>query len=260
MGMRISLGFTIIEVMLFLAITGLMITGVMAGANSSLNAQRYRDGVEATRNSISSEYAKVYSLTNTQESTDPCSGGAAPSRLWGTSDCLYVGRLLQITSGSSPGAVSQKLTVYPVVAIETQPDKPDLIERYMFKKVVGEGLVESKKLEWGLTAVTTAPKSSTLKEIAILILRSPVDGSVRTYNLLHTHAGPIVDDSLNANMVQGDISTPGALSEGVKFCIADLDGPLDPATRQAIVINKSATGPGDIETRMGNGDEGNPTC
>lgn len=259
MGIRVSPGFTIIEVMLFLAVTGLMITGVMAGANSSLNAQRYRDGVEAIRNSISSEYAKVYSLTNTRESTDPCGGGGAASRLWGTSDCLYVGRLLQITQDTSPVA-SQKLTVYPVVATEVAADASDMIARYRFKKIAGEGLVESRKMEWGLTAVTTSSRSSTLAEVSILILRSPIDGSVRTYNLLYDPMNSIDDDNLNANMTPGDATVPGALSRGVEFCVADLDGPLDPATRQAIVIQKSATGPGDIESRMGNSEGGNPTC
>ena len=36
-------GFTIIETMLFIAITGLVFAGVVIGTNGSLRSQRYRD-------------------------------------------------------------------------------------------------------------------------------------------------------------------------------------------------------------------------
>lgn len=44
---EVKRGFTIIEVMLVLAITGLMLVGVIAGTYSSIATQRYNDSVRS---------------------------------------------------------------------------------------------------------------------------------------------------------------------------------------------------------------------
>lgn len=59
-------GFTIIETMLFLAITGLVFAGVVIGTNGSLRSQRYRDTVQSFVNSL----RDVYSRAENTEITD----------------------------------------------------------------------------------------------------------------------------------------------------------------------------------------------
>lgn len=248
MGIRISPGFTIIEVMLFLAITGLMVAGILASASNSLNTQRYNDGVEAIRNAISSEYAKVYNLTNSLTAADPCPAGPSSTRLWGTSQCFYTGRLIQITENG------RKLTVHPVVAKENSAPAETLTERFDFSLATEEDVVETRPLEWGLSAVV--PGADAAARVAILILRSPLDGTVITYNLLGADPLRVLTPaSLDATMDQAD-----TLTTAVTFCVADLGGPLDPSVRQAIIVNERATSSADIETRFGDGAEGNPTC
>lgn len=258
MGIRVSPGFTIIEVMLFLAITGLMMAGILASASSSLNSQRYLDGVEAIRSLISSEYAKVYSLTNSRDRSDPCLGIPATDDVWGTSDCLYAGRLVEVRELGG-AANEHALVVRPVVAKEKPGISSDeLFERFDFTATSEDELMESRPFDWGLSAVAPAPgdRGSRVK-VAFLILRSPLDGAVTTYNLL---AGDplreVSDDNLNLDL----LGRSETLTTPVEFCVADLDGPLDPSTRQAIVISERATSAADVETRFGDGTGDNPTC
>lgn len=273
MGSRFSSGFTIIELMLFLAITGLLIAGILTNAANSLNDQHYRDGVESLRNKISAQYAKVYSLTNSSqagsgENLDPCDD-ANGTALRGTSDCLYVGRLVELF----PGDNMSRLRITPVVA-EQRPEI-DMGQYYanqqsgagsatdggvsaiharyrVFQHTGNAALVEEDQLDWGLAAVPPGGSNSMMR-VSLLIMRSPVDGTVQTYNLLAEEPGTLNYDNLGARL--------GAeYAKSAKFCMADLSGSLEPGQRMAILVKKSATGPGDIETRLNNPDSGEPEC
>lgn len=55
----IRVGFTIIEVMLFLALTGLLLSGVLVGLGSNLSRQRYNDAVEDIADILQDQYSFV---------------------------------------------------------------------------------------------------------------------------------------------------------------------------------------------------------
>lgn len=70
----IRVGFTIIEVMLFLALTGLLLSGVLVGLGSNLSRQRYNDAVEDVADVLQSQYSFVSDIriskrTKTQDSS-----------------------------------------------------------------------------------------------------------------------------------------------------------------------------------------------
>lgn len=267
MGSKFSSGFTIIELMLFLAITGLLVAGILVNAANSLNSQHYRDGVEATRNAIAGQYAKVYSLTNDTtigdtSNIDPCQaleGNSTSAVRRGTSDCLYTGRLIQI----EPGSASSTLHISPVIAKPNADYNPQriydnqqsdagsansstnsLTDRYRFARYEGNSeLVENQELEWGLAAVR--PGQNAQQDVALLILRSPIDGTVQTYNILAAGPGVVNYSDLGPRMTSANLAD-------VKFCLADLTGSLDPAQRMAVLVHKAAAGPGDVETRLNN--------
>ena len=278
MGSKFSSGFTIIELMLFLAITGLLIAGILASAATSLNDQNYRDGVESTKNQISAQFAKVYSLTNgdmaaNSENIDPCQvleGNNSAMVQRGASNCLYVGRLVQVI----PGTNSSTLRISPVIAKPTAANPSriysnqqtaagnanesvnSLTQRYRIARYdANPELITDKEFDWGLAAVQPGTVRDQI-EVAILVLRSPIDGTIQTYNLLATSPGSI--DYANL----GDRLTVNNLTDA-KFCIADLNGnptgSLDPPQRMAIIVHKAATGPGDIESRL-NKQSGDPEC
>ncbi len=264
MGSRFSRGFTIIEVMLFLAITGLLLAGILASTSNSLNQQHYRDGVEATRNKLSVQFTKVYSLTNDNTASgsgneDPCGSGAPVSR--GTSSCFYVGRLIRI----EPDGQKSRLRISPVVA---QPiagagqrfgsqqgaasaTEGDLTTQYTIKRHDSNAsLIEDDEIDWGLAAVS--PGTNDMMAIELLVLRSPVNGTVQTYNLLAGESTAPNYTNLNDRINLSHM-------ESVKFCLADLLGGIDPSERMAIIVHKAATTSSNVETRL-NKEDGSPEC
>ena len=52
-------GFTIIEVMLFLALTGLLLVGILGGLGGNIARQRYNDAVQDLANILRDQYSFV---------------------------------------------------------------------------------------------------------------------------------------------------------------------------------------------------------
>ncbi|NLA42978.1 type II secretion system protein [Candidatus Saccharibacteria bacterium] len=258
-------GFTIIEVMLFLGITGALIAGLMIAASSNINSQRYRDTVEQLRSFIQGQYDKVYSLTNdnTSEadgSENPCvaSSGAVSYKHRGTTDCLYVGRLIEVLSDATKGTSS--LRVSPLIARPVSGNIPSLfggsdtgaagatggentnpVEGYdVFRYNQNQRLIENWQLDWDLGLVSAGSENN-LQRLSVLIVRSPVNGAIST----HVVFGEMTED-MAANLSPA-IQSSSSLKE-VKLCVADLIGNMDPAKRMAVIIRSGSAGPGGVES------------
>lgn len=250
MGSKFSQGFTIIEVMLFLAITGLLLAGILASTSRSLSDQRYREGVESVRSKIGAQFTKVYSLTNDDSANNnPCDSilGLPPSTQIprGTSSCLYVGRLIRVTPDSHDDRQS-RLKITPVVARPKSAPigETSLAGLYQIAEYTGnESMIDSDTFDWGLAAVEP-DGSDNMKQISLLVVRSPQDGTVQSYDLLATDPGSINYSSLESRVTTNNM-------QDIKFCLADrTGGSLDGGHRMAIIIHAGATTSSDIETRL----------
>lgn len=257
MGTHKHNGFTVIEVMLFLAITGLLIAGVMVGARNNINSQRYRDTVEQFRNVIQGQYDRVYSLTNSDANVDtgsqnPCAQSAAESNKHrGTTNCLYVGRVIELISDASTGTSSVRTS--PLIARSNSPQLPPIfgesgsaggasgnpIRGYsVFRYDQNDQLVDTWQLGWNLSVVSAGTEDR-LQQLAIVILRSPLNGGISTH---------VVNGELSADQA-ADLSSVVRSSDNrreAKLCVADLQGEIEPPDRMAVVVRAGATGPGDI--------------
>ena len=69
MALKDRQGFTIIEVILFLAITGALLAGLLAGSVSSIKRQRYNDSVNDFVEFLRRTYSEVVNVENERTGT-----------------------------------------------------------------------------------------------------------------------------------------------------------------------------------------------
>jgi len=102
---RLRRGFTLVEVSLFLAVSGLLLAGVIIGTQSSISAQRFNDSVQNYIEFLRSVYSEV---NNPQSPGD------------GRSDYVIYGKLVSFgqnttLNGEKISEGDQKIYVYDVV-------------------------------------------------------------------------------------------------------------------------------------------------
>jgi len=179
-----SEGYTIVEVMLFLAITGILVATLLGGWTVLISTQRYKDSVDTTFGYLQDQYNLTYNVENERASSFSCdssgvsASGGTKSR--GQSDCVLLGRYIVLKDGTdfmSYAVVGSAPTMEPIGTDES------VINAYA-PKVVTEsiGLTESSlTVPWG-AVIEDAGGTNTPQNIAILILRTPTNnGTVHTY-------------------------------------------------------------------------------
>lgn len=258
-------GFTILETMLFLGITGLLILGLVAGAGVGINIQRYRDSTESFKALLQQQYADLGSIENGRSNDRTCGTSARPTNAAintdpGQSDCMIVGRYVRI--------VGSDISVYDVLA-------------YQAATTVGSGLTDVQimrsasyiyntaaapdqtktmdwqtRISWPSPAGPEAVQNVNPRSLGLLIIRSPHSGQIYTFSSNTVPPVNAVSSSvLKTMMVQAE-AVPGRAARIV--CIAS-DG-LFVSEDQSIYINANANGPSAIEVRSNNLLTGGARC
>lgn len=211
-------GFTIIETMLFLALTGLLMVGLLAGVGSSINVQRYNDAAQTFKNTIQDQYAATTNVQNSRANTWTCTNtgrvvevpsGAASADRPGQSACVLLGRYITIRSTD--------ITSYLVTAYAIPSPKKDLDDIQSLKQNYRINLAKTnvieKKMEWGTRIAWPVEgpykqAAGTTRSIAILILRSPDSGQVYTFTTNTVPSKSTID-------APGSTAAPSYLSDAI---------------------------------------------
>lgn len=238
MSARQQTGFTIIEVMLFLGITGLIMAFMLNGVGSQLNQQRYQDATT----SLVSYFQEQYNLTsNVNNTRNIVLNGCGDSTTAGTSDCTIVGRVLYGSPATAGGETTTIASTWVIakndVALINLNNKTDT-QVLQEAGLVALSDVDQYEAQWGTKLI--AASTHTPLTFSMLIVRMPTSGAVRTY----------VDGVANRSPME--IVTSGA--------IADLKVCLDPAgllgtgsVPSGVVIRKDTANSGGVEL-VGQGD------
>lgn len=206
-------GFTIIEVMLFLAITGALMVGILIGSGLAIDRQRYRDSVDSLKGLFQDQYGQIANVINSEPRNSACSldgttlsfdDSEAAKQFRGTSDCLVLGKFMLIEA--------QQVTIYDVIGEPTASSA----ERSGDSETLRDyGIAlrnpENRNVAWD--SRLTSPDSGDDAEASVLIVRSPLSGAILTYSqdgdLRNSPHSMISDD----NMAQKDFCVdPGNIN------------------------------------------------
>lgn len=239
MGIKNTHGFTIIEVMLFLAVSGLLAIGILVGSGVAIGQQRYRDSVSSLKSFVQEQYNQTANVVNDRSGDEACSGAnvvqppddVASPQARGTSDCFLMGRLVTV------GADGKQLSAADVVGYRTSTsaavEPTDLGElKKNYKLGISTINQDSREVEWGAQIVK--PKTSTAMPLTVLIVRSPVSGSTMTF------VKDGVQTDLNGMVASGIVAAPKSM------CVDPAGGTIA-GERLAVRIGAYATAQSAIE-------------
>lgn len=162
-------GFTVIELMLFLAVSGLLFAMLMIGVGTNINQQMYRNDVTDFKTLLQDQYAEVLTPQNIS-STITCNSVEGNR---GATSCVILGKSVQLNG--------RDITISNIIGTEPQVDLSNLTDVQVFKAYNPYDAtddVQQEKLN-----ITLKNKSSVggNMQSTMLVLRSPANGLIRAY-------------------------------------------------------------------------------
>jgi type II secretory pathway pseudopilin PulG len=230
-------GFTIIELMLFLAVGAGLFAALMIGVNGNITQEHYRQSVLEYASLIQDQYSEVLNPRNDRDDNWKCQGGAVSEQQGGgvargTTNCVILGRAVQITDGS-------KIDTYAVIGNEPSLANPlsdiDTILAYHPQLSI-KFSTTSTTVDWQSTLATITGQQSAA---SYLILRSPASGLLKVF---------AYDQQLPADL--SAIVSEAAATHQIKNCVEGSKGMLptqsvtvDPrvAGSNGVIINEADT-------------------
>lgn len=242
MGTANKNGFTIIETVLFLAVTGLMIMGVLVSTGTSINTQRYRDSVSTLKSYLQQQYTETSNVRNQNSGTSlACdsnasvivSGPGAKPR--GQGECVILGRYVVIENSQVESST--------VVGYGTpNPSLNDVANLKTYKMSLLPGSTETRELEWGTKIAypktgLDSRSGSTSRTLALLVLKSPLSGNSYTFTA----------DSRFSNFADIVVAGSGVPGQATRVVCVDSAGLF--AGGLSVYIEAMSSGVGAIQTR-----------
>jgi type II secretory pathway pseudopilin PulG len=224
-------GFTVIELMLFLGITGVLFAALMVGVNTNITQERYREGVQAYSALLQDQYSEVTNTRNDRSDQWQCvSGAVAPQPVngeaRGTTSCVILGRAVQIQSDGTEVKTAAVIGIEPL----QQDNASDIDTLAAYKPKLAESFgAATTTLDWQSSLATTDKKSSTA---SFLILRSPASGLLRVF--------------ASSSSLPGDLSTmitASAATTVIKNCVTGSTGLLP---TQSVSVDPRVSGPNGV--------------
>jgi prepilin-type N-terminal cleavage/methylation domain-containing protein len=260
MGTHFKQGFTIIETMLVLAITGVLISALLVGIGGTINNQRYKDSVASFKALLQDQYGQVDNVSNERDGNWSCSSSATTladqtsGTTPGQSDCVLMGRLVTVVNSS--------ITTASVVGFQkaTSSSTNDVANiKASYNLGVSSGSIEAATLEWGAqiawprsgldvapNAVSPAPPS---RGISILFVRSPTSDIAYTFTSNTVYAMDAITSTNLTDMMITSATVPGQMQRFV--CINPSPGStgLIGPDSLSVSIGQSASDATGIEAR-----------
>lgn len=249
-------GFTLVEVALFLAITGVLFVGIVVGTSNSINGQRFFDATQNFAEFLRSVYSQV---------SNPQSIGN------GQSDIAIYGKLISFgqTIDLGGGEISngeQRVFTYDLVGNAEANTVgsgtiQDVLDKAGLSVTVKKTGTDGTKIEAaGITEAYIPRWGSQIEDIdgkafkgTIIIVRNPRSGTIVTLTKVTNGSVMDINKSIN-NGEEVTVSAGDFLPNTINFCI-NPDGPnTAPAERYNVRLVAGARNASGVEIIDLNGD------
>ena len=228
---RLKFGFTLVEVSLFLAISGLLLVGVIAGTQSSISAQRFNDSVQNYVEFLRTAYSEV---SNPQSPGDGRSEYAIYGKL------VSFGQTTTLT-GASVSSGEQRIYVYDVIGNSASIGTGSVTEALI--ALNANVVIETKN---NLGNITNVKLAGNVREYtptwgasidgltngktfsgSILIVRHPRSGTITT--LVSSEVISVNSIVAEANSTKNFSTVPGILKDKLSsFSMQEVDFCVNP--------------------------------
>jgi hypothetical protein len=229
---RHSAGFTIIEVILFLTVTGVLTMSVFATSTVGINNQRYVDAVNTFKATVQEEFTNTTQVGNTRPKTAKCPLSPATSQPVGASDCVVMGRLMTVDANGNI-LRSNLVGLRPDVAPTSVSDIANI---QSYTPTIDAVQQTTSTMNWG-----TVVKSGA---VSIVIFRSPTSGNVLSF----VHKGSVIASQHDLELFMND---PAEFTNNTPRIICIDPSGWTVAETQAVIITPYAAGPSGVEQKTG---------
>lgn len=219
-------GYTIVEVSLFLGISALLLTIALVGTGLSIRTTRFTDSTRSLHAYVQQQYDDLLNGVNSRFGTEACNSGTINTGLNqtpGTSNCLYMGKLMVFKQGTS------KVTTYNIIGTEPATvdySKADEQLIYDFTPTVVTSVgVDDYDIPWQASVSGSKRLIDNRAVDALALVRSPRSTRIVTY----TYKEPAAAYSL-ASLINPSLpADANNISKAANFCITSADGLSQPS-------------------------------
>lgn len=212
MGRKTENGFTIVEVMLFLGVSGLLLVGIMAATGRAVADARFTDALKTAESFLQRQYEDVVNGVNTRDSTQGC--GSTASRP-GTGDCYLIGKAIHFDPNTSN---VMTFTVTASGDVNTDDDTITALGKMVLNSTnVNE---EQYELAWGMRFIQGKRTKTPTPADTVAYLRSPTSSQIETF---------VFDGTLNGARTSltglgGVVSNSASRGNSLALCVNSADG------------------------------------
>lgn len=247
-----SEGYTIIEVSLFLAVSGLLVLIALFGTGTAIRSTRFTDSARSLHAYLQKQYDNILNGVNSRTGNEACVAGnvvTGSNQQAGTSNCLLLGKLVTLKQGSSAIKTYDIVGTEPPVPNYNAPDA-ELIADFTPTVVRNVG-TETYDIPWGTQVSGTKRLSDNQAVDTFALIRSPRSARIVSYTFESpsdsiSALAPIINPRLAANT--NNINKP------TNFCLISADnigivakiGITDAQGQDALLLDFNAQ-PGDCD-------------
>lgn len=246
-------GFTIVEVMIFLAISGLLLTMAIIGSDGMARRARFTDSVNTLHSTFQKYYEQTASGVNTR-GTVGCSGTTSA----GTDSCLLLGRIIsfRINSVSTPSMriryvtgnanVADSGSVYSQIQNAAPKVSDSGLEEY---DIAWNARIPVASRDSGPVSGSDPVKASSSRAIinTIAFLRSPNSSQIVPYYFYADDTTLSLSDAqagLDAAVAHSDLTSQTTAA----VCVTNIQDYVTTTTPQAAILFGDGVGSSLIDT------------